>query len=389
MLSRVSRRVCFSHIAQSFALSVSTVPAARLFSHTPLLHPRCPMVSSFGRVQHVSGAIVVGSLSASGYRVTRTGGRSHQVHRLVAAAFLGPPPTSQHCQINHKDGDRTNNHLTNLEYATPSQNVIHSFRTSPNRKTGGLSVAKPVLGRPVGTHAWDWYPSMSECARQLRLHNPSISACCRGLLRQTHSYEFKFANVDMLENAPDEEWRQAVHPDTGDCLSNWMVSSMGRVKSSRTHVGWGSRGADRFFRIYANKQALAVHRLVARVFIGPPPDPERRDVNHIDCNRGNNEVCNLQWASRSESILQSYKTNRTRSRGPMALRRAVIAQHLITKESTQYPSMNEAARRLSLNSGAICACCHGKLSKTGMYTFRFAEEEVPKLLIGEEWRPIR
>ena len=49
-----------------------------------------------------------------------------RVHRLVAAAFLGPRPEG--LQINHLDGDRINNAAANLEYCTPSENMRHAVR---------------------------------------------------------------------------------------------------------------------------------------------------------------------------------------------------------------------------------------------------------------------
>ena len=52
------------------------------------------------------------------------GSRWHSVHRLVAAAFIGP---ANGLQVNHKDGDRHNNAVSNLEYCTGSENMRHAF----------------------------------------------------------------------------------------------------------------------------------------------------------------------------------------------------------------------------------------------------------------------
>lgn len=57
------------------------------------------------------------------------------VHKLVANAFLGPRPLGM--QVNHKDGNRKNNRLSNLEYLTCSDNMKHAFSTG---------LAKPRLG---------------------------------------------------------------------------------------------------------------------------------------------------------------------------------------------------------------------------------------------------
>ena len=66
-----------------------------------------------------------------GYRVValQRGNRSRSflVHRLVAAAFLPSIPTGS--EINHKDGDKCNNTLSNLEIATRQENIDHAVRT--------------------------------------------------------------------------------------------------------------------------------------------------------------------------------------------------------------------------------------------------------------------
>lgn len=57
------------------------------------------------------------------------------VHQLVAEAFIGPRPEGMH--INHKDSDKSNNHATNLEYVTPSENYWHAV------EAGAIPGVKP------------------------------------------------------------------------------------------------------------------------------------------------------------------------------------------------------------------------------------------------------
>ncbi len=50
------------------------------------------------------------------------------VHHMVALAFHGPPQGDRN-QVNHKDGDKHNNHFKNLEWVTRTENLIHAYKT--------------------------------------------------------------------------------------------------------------------------------------------------------------------------------------------------------------------------------------------------------------------
>ena len=58
------------------------------------------------------------------------------IHRLVATVFIPNPENKP--QVNHKDGDKANNCVSNLEWATSSENNLHAFRTGLNIKKRGV-----------------------------------------------------------------------------------------------------------------------------------------------------------------------------------------------------------------------------------------------------------
>lgn len=88
-------------------------------------------VSSQGRIIGKRGKVIRGARDKDGYAIicvnTRTPNvKTLKIHKLIAAAFLGPIPEGM--QINHKNGIKDDNRSENLEVVTPAENTRHTFR---------------------------------------------------------------------------------------------------------------------------------------------------------------------------------------------------------------------------------------------------------------------
>lgn len=127
----------------------------RIFSH-PRLH---------GNGRFYQGKFLKPQTDHTGYNFVnlwRDGKKSPQrVHRLVLLTFVGVPPDGSYA--NHKNGNRKENNLDNLEWSTPSENNIHAFRVLGRApvKNFGEKGANKVTDRQI------------DYMRRLRAGNPA------------------------------------------------------------------------------------------------------------------------------------------------------------------------------------------------------------------------
>jgi hypothetical protein len=88
-------------------------------------------VSEKGEIYSIrSRKIMTGRVMKLGYRAVnltvKNVTKNFLVHRLVAIAFIENP--SNFAEVNHKDGNKLNNHVSNLEWCSRSANVIHAYK---------------------------------------------------------------------------------------------------------------------------------------------------------------------------------------------------------------------------------------------------------------------
>jgi len=71
--------------------------------------------------------------------------KSYLVHRLILLVFKG----ESNLQVNHIDGDKTNNNFLNLEYCTASENIRHAFKTGLNKNKGEGNKSSKLTDKDV------------------------------------------------------------------------------------------------------------------------------------------------------------------------------------------------------------------------------------------------
>lgn len=127
-----------------------------------------------------------------GVKITINGiGKRYLVHRLVMWSFNGK---NLDLEINHKDGNKYNNNLNNLEYCTRSENVSHAYKTGLKKAPSG---EKHKKSRPVlqikNNKIIKKYNYIKETEKYGFSHS-KIVLCCQGKRKKHKGFEWKYAN---------------------------------------------------------------------------------------------------------------------------------------------------------------------------------------------------
>lgn len=287
-------------------------------------------VSSLGRRRLDSGHIDFPEADQKGYCRIRVKGKTRSMHILIAAAFDLPRKRGQN-SVDHIDQNPSNNHISNLRYATTTQQ--NNNRTIPPKNRTGASCNEPFV-------------------------------------------------------LPGEIWRPIPH------FPGYAISSLGRFRTKRwprTSFTPKRNKGEVYARVMmGSRQLQAVHRLVALTFCHKPSgwsweDPSKWTVDHVDGDPENNEASNLEWVTQAENIRRS-KANPLRKSSAAQQSKAVLGcQRGKGKRWRQYDSLHAAATALGLDPGSIGHCLTGRRHHTGEYEFCYAPNSKVRDLPGERW----
>ena len=148
------------------------------------------------------GKVLKQTLNSHGYYCVTITLKNHkqkvvQVHRLIAQTFIPNPKNKP--QVNHKDGNKLNNDVSNLEGVTVQENIVHAFENGLNKgskpwlgKTGEQhNKSKPVIRCDLDGNELEEFASVTEASKHYgRLSH--IAACARGERKTCGGFKWKY-----------------------------------------------------------------------------------------------------------------------------------------------------------------------------------------------------
>lgn len=207
----------------------------------------------------------------------------------------------------------------------------------------------------------------------------------------------KSASIEATTTATNEEIWLPINGYTG----LYEVSSHGRVKRLRTKRRCGNSirvYQEKVLSPYTNNKGYlmidlvdehgvrhknSVHRIVAEVFL--EKTNKEYEVNHIDCNKKNNRVDNLEWCSKKQNVRHAYNSglmknsiakakqnirHTLRGGGWAVLQICPTTDKIIAKHN----GVALAAEAVGVNRHTIGKCCSGKIPFAAGFKWRYADE---------------
>lgn len=265
-----------------------------------------------GDVENIeTNKILKGSISENGYKYYRLSKdglkKMFYAHKLVAEAFI-PNPNNLPV-VNHKDGNKLNNNINNLEWVSYSENVIHAYNNnliSKNRKA-------------------------------------------------------EYYDKDL----PNEEWK------TFEDYNNYLISNKGRIRNITTNRLLKPSVASGYYKVRLSKNGkvkdFLIHKLVYCLFNNEEYLVDRNYIiDHIDANKLNNNVSNLRKITNSENAIAALYEQQVNNSAKR------VGQYSLDDELLNiFPSTREAAKQLKLDSSTISKVCRGQNKTHGGFIFKY------------------
>lgn len=152
-------------------------------------------------------------------------------------------------------------------------------------------------------------------------------------------------------------------------FENYEVSKPGKVRNIKSgrilKSSFNTHGYLVHFLYENNKRkCIPLHRIIATAFIDNPD--EKPQVNHIDENKLNNDLRNLEWCTAKENSIHGTRIKRIAEKHF----KKVIQLDLNDNVLNIFKSMKQAEQETGVFASSISACCNGKAKRAGYFKWR-------------------
>lgn len=197
----------------------------------------------------------------------------------------------------------------------------------------------------------------------------------------------------VLSTHISEEWR-----DIPSLIGYYQASTIGNIRTVERLV-WNGKGyytlksheiKKRLSKkgyvvvdvsIHGKHYYRQVHRLIAETFI--PNTHNKCQVNHIDGNKQNNNVDNLEWCTNSENMAHAYKTGLKVSSEHSGRPKRMVGLFKDNMLVKYFKSIAEATHYLHCAGGNVKACCDGNRKHVKGYVAKYIKQRDVKIEGGD------
>lgn len=331
-----------------------------------------------GRVYSLYIKKFMATVLSSGYEALgiRVGNKSKsiRIHRLVALHFVDNPDITKFNIVNHKDGNKLNNHYTNLEWTDAKTNTEHAI------EIGLKSFSKQwraVLQYDEDMNLLNEYDITAEASRQTGILVRSIQDCCKGISKFTKSktsdekYIWRFRDEKTKIECPEggkevPGWENYVVFRNGDIYSKFLQNFMCTTINGDGYemISFKQKG------VYKH---TSIHILVGEAFL-VKPEGDGLQINHINCIRNCNDVDNLEYVTVSENSNYMYTVG-----GRKDVQKKVFRIHPETKEITIFANLNTASKELNIPYSTLAAAVQGRNKFTAGFVWQYESDEIKEI----------
>jgi hypothetical protein len=328
-------------------------------------------ISSFGNVRNDNtDTFLKNCIDAQGYssiKLSQNGeSQRFKVHRLVAIAFIPNPENKP--EVNHMDGNKANPHLSNLEWSTKSENDLH-----------GVYELHPEKCQEIGQYSLDGetlikkWRSIKEAARAMEVHDTTLRRACDKETKIVCGFVWK-----CIGPAPKKKEHIEYEGSFDDFVRikkfpNYMLSPRGEVYSKYTKCLLASGNNPlNYKRVLLNNgkkpKSFYVHILVAKHFIPNPENLPR--VNHINGNKSDPRVENLEWCTPQRNARHAVETGLQKPTREVAVLQYDLEGNFIA----EYKSLSEAGRQTGFKRNNILHNCTGRSKTSCGFVWKYKDE---------------